>query len=41
MCDAFDELWRVHTEAKLPLRTAAYVVGLKSIARAHLTRGFD
>lgn len=41
MTAAFADLWRVAKEKDLPLRTAAFVVALERVHRAHLQRGFD
>ena len=41
MTDAFEALWNTHTHKRLPLRTAAYVQALQSVAEAHHNRGFD
>lgn len=41
MTAAFADLWSVSQEKKLPLRTAAFVVALQRVHRAHLQRGFD
>ena len=41
MTAAFADLWRVSKEKGLPLRTAAFVVALERVHRAHLQRGFD
>ena len=41
MTDSFQEIWKVHKYRKLPLRTAAYVLGLQTVADAHQNRGFD
>jgi glutamate dehydrogenase (NAD(P)+) len=38
---AFADVWEVHTEAKLPLRTAAFVKALQRVTRARVHRGFD
>lgn len=34
MSDAFDAVWTLATERKLPLRTAAYLLGIERVARA-------
>ena len=41
MTDAFADIWSVHQEAKLPLRTAAFVKALQRVTRARIHRGFD
>ncbi len=41
MTDAFERIWDVHTGQKLPLRTAAYVLALRSVTQATMIRGFD
>ncbi|EIE24400.1 glutamate dehydrogenase [Coccomyxa subellipsoidea C-169] len=41
MTDAFERIWDVHTTQKLPLRTAAYVLALRSVTQATMIRGFD
>jgi glutamate dehydrogenase (NAD(P)+) len=41
MTAAFEDVWRVASEKGLPLRTAAFVVALQRVTRAHLHRGFD
>jgi glutamate dehydrogenase (NAD(P)+) len=41
MTAAFRDLWRVSQEKGLPLRTAAFMVALERVHRAHLQRGFD
>ena len=41
MTAAFADLWRVSKEKGLSLRTAAFVVALERVHRAHLQRGFD
>lgn len=41
MSDAFESVWDTAHMHKIPLRTAAYVVALKSVTRATMIRGFD
>ena len=41
MTDAFKRMWDVHQLQKLPLRTAAYVLAMRSVVQATMTRGFD
>lgn len=41
MSDAFATVWDTAQSHKIPLRTAAYVVALKSVTRATMIRGFD
>jgi len=41
MTDAFERIWDVATTQKLPLRTAAYVLALRSVTQATMIRGFD
>lgn len=41
MTASFEDVWRVASEKGLPLRTAAFVVALQRVTRAHLHRGFD
>lgn len=41
MTDAFKAIWDIHTECKIPLRTAAFVKALQRVTRAELHRGFD
>ena len=41
MVDAFAQIWKVHQETKLPLRTAAFVTALQRVTRARIHRGFD
>ena len=41
MSDAFASVWAIHTERRIPLRTAAFVQALPRVTRAHLHRGFD
>lgn len=41
MTEAFSEIWKVHLETKLPLRTAAFVVALSRVTRARIHRGFE
>jgi glutamate dehydrogenase (NAD(P)+) len=37
--DAFRAVWDLHLERKVPLRTAAYVIGCTRILEAHAVRG--
>ena len=41
MTDAFEGVWDIHKTRRLPLRTAAYVLALRRVTRAHMHRGFD
>lgn len=41
MTDAFKRIWDVHQLQKLPLRTAAYVIAMRSVVQATMIRGFD
>jgi glutamate dehydrogenase (NAD(P)+) len=41
MTDAFKDVWEVHQESKLPLRTSAFVKALQRVTRARIHRGFD
>lgn len=41
MTEAFQGLWQVHVEKKVPLRTAAFIKALQRVTRAHIHRGFD
>ena len=41
MVNAFESVWDTAHRQKIPLRTAAYVVALKSVTRATMIRGFD
>jgi len=41
MSDAFASVWAIHTERRIPLRTAAFVQALQRVTRAHIHRGFD
>ncbi len=41
MSDAFAAVWDMAQTHRLPLRTAAYMVALKSVTRATMIRGFD
>ncbi|MFV9507837.1 MAG: Glu/Leu/Phe/Val family dehydrogenase [Oscillochloridaceae bacterium umkhey_bin13] len=36
---AFNEVWQMATERRLPLRTAAYLLAVKRVADANVTRG--
>jgi len=39
MGDAFRACWDLHVERKIPLRTAAYVIGCTRVLEAHAVRG--
>ena len=41
MTEAFADIWEVHTQSGLPLRTAAFVKALQRVTRARIHRGFD
>ena len=41
MTSAFADIWAVHTDDKLPLRSAAFVKALQRVTRARIHRGFD
>jgi glutamate dehydrogenase (NAD(P)+) len=41
MTDSFAAIWKLHTEKRLPLRTAAFVKALQRVTRAEIHRGFD
>ncbi|KAI8464925.1 MAG: glutamate dehydrogenase [Monoraphidium minutum] len=41
MTDAFAQIWKIHTDKKVPLRVAAYIKALHEVTRAELHRGFD
>ena len=41
MTDAFKAIWEIHTDRKVPLRTAAFVKALQRVTQAELHRGFD
>jgi len=41
MTDAFHNIWRIHQDKKIPLRTAAFVKALQEVTRAEIHRGFD
>jgi hypothetical protein len=41
MTEAFAALWDIHREKRVPLRTAAFVLALQRVTRAHIHRGFD
>ncbi|CAG9464846.1 unnamed protein product [Pedinophyceae sp. YPF-701] len=41
MTASFQALWKIHTERKVPLRTAAFMKALMRVTRAQLHRGFD
>lgn len=40
MSSGFDEVWRVATERKVSLRTAAYIIGIGRVAKATQLAGF-
>jgi glutamate dehydrogenase (NAD(P)+) len=39
MGEAFKAVWDLHLERKIPLRTAAYVIGCTRVLEAHAMRG--
>jgi glutamate dehydrogenase (NAD(P)+) len=39
MSEAFRAVWDLHIERKIPLRTAAYVIGCTRVLQAHAVRG--
>jgi glutamate dehydrogenase/leucine dehydrogenase len=39
MCDAFETVYGIHVEKKVPLRTGAYMVALKKLAATRKVRG--
>jgi len=39
MGEAFRAVWEVHVERRIPLRTAAYVIGCTRVLEAHAVRG--
>lgn len=41
MTEAFQAIWQIHEEKRIPLRTAAFVKALQRVTRAHIHRGFD
>ncbi|KAK9835361.1 hypothetical protein WJX81_004700 [Elliptochloris bilobata] len=41
MTEAFAAVWDIHRQKKVPLRTAAFVLALQRVTRAHIHRGFD
>jgi glutamate dehydrogenase (NAD(P)+) len=41
MTSAFQAVWAIHVERRIPLRTAAFVQALQRVTRAHIHRGFD
>ena len=41
MTDAFHAIWDIHTERKVPLRTAAFIKALQRVTQAEIHRGFD
>jgi glutamate dehydrogenase (NAD(P)+) len=41
MTQAFADIWEVHQESKLPLRTSAFVKALQRVTRARIHRGFE
>ena len=41
MTDAFAAFYKLHKDAHVPLRTAAYMKALERVATAQINRGFD
>ncbi|KAH7617205.1 hypothetical protein Ndes2526B_g07798 [Nannochloris sp. 'desiccata'] len=41
MTEAFANIWKVHQDTGLPLRTSAFVTALQRVTRARIHRGFD
>lgn len=41
MTNAFQDIWEVHEDTKLPLRTCAFVKALQRVTRARVHRGFE
>lgn len=41
MTEAFLQIWAIHQQKRIPLRTAAFVQALQKVTRAHIHRGFD
>ena len=41
MTNAFADVWEVHEDTKLPLRTCAFVKALQRVTRARVHRGFE
>mmetsp|Transcript_3026 Transcript_3026/g.8249 ORF Transcript_3026/g.8249 Transcript_3026/m.8249 type:complete len:372 (-) Transcript_3026:776-1891(-) len=41
MTDAFRNIWEIHTNRNIPLRTAAFVLALQKVVQAEVHRGFD
>lgn len=41
MTNAFADIWEVHEDTKLPLRTCAFVKALQRVTRARVHRGFE
>ena len=39
MLDSFDRVWTIATEKKVPLRTAAYILGIGRVGRATVLGG--
>jgi glutamate dehydrogenase (NAD(P)+) len=39
MVEAFRAVWDLHLERKIPLRTAAYLIGCTRVLEAHSVRG--
>jgi glutamate dehydrogenase (NAD(P)+) len=39
LSDAFRAVWDLHLERRIPLRTAAYVIGCTRVLEAHAVRG--
>ena len=36
---AFDEMWQIHSDEGVPLRTAAYILAMRRIGAAQESRG--
>jgi glutamate dehydrogenase (NAD(P)+) len=41
MTEAFADIWRIHKDRRVTLRTAAFMKGLQEVTKAHMVRGFD
>ena len=41
MTEAFAAIWDISRQKHVPLRTAAFVLALHRVTRAHIHRGFD
>jgi len=41
MVKAFDTIWRVATEKKISLRTAAFIVAIGRVGKARVLRGLS